>query len=282
MPRPRVPYMGCGGPIRWLVILALATVFGGAARGQPATGLTESDRQALAEVADRDAVLGQGPGFFALASLACETAELDRAPQPPPKTPDWASLRNAPAAARGAWFGVQGELLRVQPYRAARAGPWGHALVECLIRVGPGDEGLVFVYLAQPAGIGFAGQAGDRVACDALFYKVYREPNAQGASVDYPVFVAGGAVVASASAQTTGKTGLPRAGQVAGAAALALAGAWFARRFAKRSTGGGRRGLRLRSRKRDEASPEGATGEDAPTSSADPVEALAELRDRND
>lgn len=121
--------------------------------------------------------------------------------------PDYAAIRDDPAAARGEVFQLEGRFAgRPRRITLARPGPWGDALTEWAIVVRREPMEHAVVYFVDPQGQleANAPRAQTQVRVVGRFYKLWRDENPHGQPVMFMTFVARSAEVVRGSPATPG------------------------------------------------------------------------------
>ncbi len=163
--------------------MILPVVFAALTLGAPP--LTEVQQVQLGAVYD-DSPRLDGPGLYALLgnAMGWDKDDWDGA-----ATPSWVSLAADPGASRGEVFLIEGEFLRKRRIDLVRPGPWGEALTEWAVQVGPGDEDFAVVYFIDPQETMTRPARGTKVQIAARFYKLWHTLDMENRPRRYLTFV---------------------------------------------------------------------------------------------
>jgi len=172
---------------------AIAVLVGLLAAAPP---LTEAQRRQLDTATDASPRLDEG----ALYPLLRNALQWDDAsnPEAGARIPDYAALRESPAAQRGEVFLIEGVYQGGGEFNLHRSGPWGDALRWWVIKHGKTADDVAVVYFVTPSdgGAGDGGEGlpavrrGAKVRVPARFYKVWRDVDQNEQRTDFLTFVA--------------------------------------------------------------------------------------------
>jgi len=237
--------------------------------------LTEREQLQLADTSDYTPTV-EGGGLYPLLRNALKWEADSEAGA---TVPDYGAILSEPGAHRGELFLIEGKFGRAKDAPDfSQPGAWEDRWQQWSVLVGD-DERVAVVYLVNPPEV--TPRRWQRVRMPARFFKIWREPQPDGSTRDFMVFVGHSAKALKITNGTTpGPGGAWPALMIALLAGLAV-GLVLLRRAVSRSRTNGPERSRLvsvRAAAREVAEEE--DDPDAPPLPKDPVEALAELERR--
>ncbi|MFG0335572.1 MAG: hypothetical protein ACF8TS_19615, partial [Maioricimonas sp. JB049] len=155
--------------------------------GTAVAPLAELERAQLETATDRAGQLDEGALYPLLRDVLTWPADVRAGAQ----WPDYAALLADPAAYRGQAFFIEGNFAgRQRRFGLARSGPWGDALAEWVVKVGPGENDVAVVYFVDPDAAIAKPRLGQRVQVVGRFYKVWADRDLNNQPTEFLTFVA--------------------------------------------------------------------------------------------
>lgn len=155
--------------------------------GAAVAPLAELERAQLETATDRTGRLDEGALYPLLRDVLTWAADVRAGAL----LPDYDALLAEPATYRGQAFFIEGDFAgRPRRFGLARSGPWGDALTEWVLKVGPHEDDVAVVYFVDPDATLAKPRLGQRVQVVGRFYKVWADRDMNNQPAEYLTFIA--------------------------------------------------------------------------------------------